>query len=719
VSPKSNEKYSRVFNRLCHLVALSKEGKAKGAIDNLMLAVLSIDRELAASTATELGLGIDAYFGLTFSERVLQASIDRHLSSGRMLRNRQTKVLSLNPDVSSQIARRIKEANELEAQVRDEWLASLEVDIRKYTPAEKAKLWSCLTYYMAKAFQRHGVETALMLDPTQRIGWEDKKTLSTYLEEAIKEHCKDIAPKDVAEAVQHFFITTSAIRTKYIAQLLDGTFTFFALSVDETTVSYLTAGISRLSLFLDTNFIFGILGLHSDSLNDVTQELITLVKKYNLPFKLFYHEETLRELQGSIRAVSDYLRGRTWPQALSRAAVKSRQLRGIELRYHELNSQTPIDPEIFLSKYQHITELLDDKGLQIYRAQPSNDQLDEEKFRLIAEYKHFIETHRPWPKKYEALNHDMVVWQTVHRLRAKNSSFFDAGSFFLTVDFFLYRFDWQQLRQHDDIGVVALPNQILQLLRPLIPTTDDFDRRFVEVFGIPEFRTAGGDYSTTGSKVLSYLNSYADVSEQTALRILGNEVLMHELRESESEPEEFKALVDNALAQDNVKLAQERDQFQLGALEAHKRADENEAVVREKDDELFRAMEAQRLLEDEKARAAQTATITGEKALEAERRAEQAESKLRTQEDDIASLRVASRFGWGLLVAVAGFVLIFLVPMIWPWQWLATHPRKIGLYFSASLLVSGVSWLIVDPKRRKYAAVPLIIGAILLVGQLI
>jgi hypothetical protein len=154
---------------------------------------------------------------------------------------------------------------------------------------------------MASAFKRHGAETVLLLDPANPVRTEIRDTLSTYLDDAVKAHCDDITRETAFRLITGFFTDSPANRTRYIAQLLDGTFTYYAITVDQFAATYLKEGIAPLSLFLDTNFIFAILDLNDNPLKDVSLELLEVVKKHNLPFKLYYHEETLRRTPQSNR----------------------------------------------------------------------------------------------------------------------------------------------------------------------------------------------------------------------------------------------------------------------------------------------------------------------------------------------------------------------------------------------------------------------------------
>jgi AAA-like domain len=71
-----------------------------------------------------------------------------------------------------------------------------------------------------------------------------------------------------------------------------------------------------------------------------------------------------------------------------------------------------------------------------------------------------------------------------------------------------------------------------------------------------------------------------------------------------------------------------------------------------------------------------------------------------------------------LLVAVVGFGGIFLIPKIWQWHWLMQHPKKKGIYICASLIVIGLSWIIVDRKRRLIVLLSVVVAAILVFVQI-
>jgi hypothetical protein len=711
----SNGGFPQIFSRLCHVAALTREGKTRAAIDSLVVTVLALDPTFAPTTATEVRDALNSVFGLKFAEATIQSSIDRKLTNRQLLRDRVSKRLTLEPGVRREVEAHINTAERLEKEVRDEWFSSLDTE-EPLTPAEQEELWDGLRSYMARAFQRHGIETMVLLDPSQPVSDESKDNLSTYLEEATIKCCKQVPHESAIKWISQFFVDATPLRTKYIAQLLDGTFTYFALTIDDATSTYLKEGIRDLSLFLDTNFIFALLNLHTSPLNDVSQELIETIKEQKLPFKIYYHEETLLELRRTIGSIADGLKGRHWTQALSGAALKTGIVSGLEQKYHQLNAESPIDPEIFFSKYEYIEELLKEQGFKIYRTN-STPELDSERHHLVAEYKNFIDTHRPArPKGYAALNHDIAVWQTIKHLQRKGASVFESGAFLLTTDFYLYRFDWQKLRDNNSIGTVMLSNQFMQLLRPFVPTGGRSDQHFIELFAIPEFRSAVSDYAATGHKVLSYLSSYSDVGEQTAIRMLTNEVLMQQVRDVDPESEQFQHLVDSALARDNEELLRRERAAREEATLAAKRASEAAAELARREAELNR--ERQKSSEATR-KADEASNALNEIQAEMSAKVQSKELKVQALNTRLDRYAIITRVAVGSLFFLFGIAAIIFLPWYFSWMWLRDHPNRLGLYGCAILLMTGISWAIIDVKRRGIALLSIVAAVIIAMLQIL
>ncbi|STC94224.1 hypothetical protein [Chryseobacterium carnipullorum] len=103
-------------------------------------------------------------------------------------------------------------------------------------------------------------------------------------------------------------------------------------------------------LFLDTNFIFGILDLHKNNEDSSAKEIIEELKKNDLPFKLMYHPETLNEFKRTFDSKSIFLKETKWTKEISKIALEINQLSPIEELYHKQNINDEIDPSLFFRK---------------------------------------------------------------------------------------------------------------------------------------------------------------------------------------------------------------------------------------------------------------------------------------------------------------------------------------------------------------------------------
>ena len=156
--------------------------------------------------------------------------------------------------------------------------------------------WVALQEYLKRAYRQHGVQTVALLDPAVDTG-DIIGPLASLLEEVAEEFDEAIRPQARAALTKlPAGVGEDGERAKYIAELADGTYSFFSLSVDPEVAARLRADLRPLTLFLDTNFLFGILDLHVHPQVGVSDQLVRAIPKRSLPFELCYHPRTLREI---------------------------------------------------------------------------------------------------------------------------------------------------------------------------------------------------------------------------------------------------------------------------------------------------------------------------------------------------------------------------------------------------------------------------------------
>lgn len=569
--------YKRVFNSLCHYLALSQTVDITSVFDNLLVSAIALEAGTRAIELCKIQEAVRGYFSTDVAESEIQDSLLRLQEKGALFC--ESESYRLTPSVAAEVNQRAKSSTDLERTVKEEWYKELELLISIEYPRHNINLdqtWEVLQRYLARSFYRHGAQTIKIFDASVSANGESTSRLSTLLKSSIEEVSSDLPLSFIHKAIHLFLGNQTTSRVAYLAELLDGTFSFFALNFDDAVSSYLSGSFQPTKIFLDTNFIFGVLKLHHNPLVEVSEQLLQIIQEHFPQITLYYHSATVDEMGRTVHSVSEKLKKRTWQQNLSRAAIKADALTGIELHYHQQNAEfsSPLSPQVFIDKYQNPVPLLREMGFTIYNQTKATEVY--RKGEIIADYKEFIESRRQ-PKTYQAYDHDVTVLLATEDNRSSNNhSILEAGSLFLTCDYYLYSYD-NQHRSSNKLGSVVLPNHLLQVLRPLAPRTPDFDKRFVATFAIPEFRTIDSDYSATVSRVMMYLSGFETLSEESAARILGDRALIQNLQGVDEDSDTFANSIESVLAKENEMLLEEMASLkekQSSLEQSNKRYDE-------------------------------------------------------------------------------------------------------------------------------------------------
>ena len=712
--------FSAAFEQMCNFVAVAKTGNVGETIEGLIEICLLRFGDEGFDEARQFRSTIDTVFGIDLPIHQIEIALVNLQKANVVTRPGGTNLV-LSGDASESLLNRCQEIEALEDRVRQTWLEECG---EEQATVDATVLWLTLRKYLARAFRRHGLQTVALLDPTIDTSDQYDESLSDLLNETICDAFEEPLREPAKEAISDFLadIGSHADRSHYITQLADGAFNFFSLQVDPELSGRLRQKLVPLVLFLDTNFLFGILDLHHNQHVDVSHDLIRAVHTHGLPFRLRYHEATQRELNNTLIYCGKALRTRTWPKSLSRAAVTSRNLSGIEQRFHERNSSEVIDVAEFLRPYQHCDVLLREKGIEVFRA-PDNRLA--ERNELFHEYQAFLEAHGKGDKAYETIQHDATLLDTVRHMKSRSSSSLDAGALIVTCDYYLYRFDWESARKEGGQACVVLPNTFWQVLRPFIQSDQNFERSFAETFALPEFRALGSGGSKACSRMLSVLASYRDVPEETAEKLLSNDVLLDHLRTIDDDGQ-FRELVDSAIVRENESLLEEQAALERELEQSKKEGAQKEARIRRSDEEKValesRLGEIERQLEqfqnmDREKRSQFSNLMDQEATLQAS-----AATTAADLDEERAKHRQTERQLYGVRVALAsvstaiGIAVFLMAVQALPWTWLQNHERSIVLQICFSLIIgTGFFGIFVSQWRKKLWSGSGIVALVLLV----
>lgn len=556
---ESDEDHSLAVTRICHLLVLKREGKIEAAAQSLVVAVLALDPEVRLTSAKDFQDAIQVYFNLRISEALLSSAIEVHVTDGYLLVAADGK-FRLSALAAAEVLSRTQDAMRLEGAVRDAWLSGLPDHLTAIRAQSGLDLWKALRAYLTKAFLRHGAQTAFLLQASPSTDLQGRARGSADLDKILSAYAPGVSIDEAREAVACFLQPSSAEQSRYLAQLLDGAFTIFALAIDEATSHFLQENLPHLRLFMDTNLIFGVLGLHTNPADDAAKELLHIIVTQSLPFDLAYHVETERELRDTLATAIERLKERRWQQAMSRAILAAASLdlvTGLERLYHAANAEKPTDAGIFVRRFENVGRLLAEQGAKVYRPPPDSDYSVEEKGKAVAEYQAYLDKRvRLRTKSYRAITHDVVLLHAVDRLASQrgSGSILESGTLVITQDYSLYGYARHQELSAGRPSHVVLASHLLQLLRPFVETTEDLDRLFVDTCALPELRAFPVDYKQTAAKVITALNAVDGIPAHAAMRILTDEMLLCEVETLDVDSKEFQIQLEASLLRDNDEL---------------------------------------------------------------------------------------------------------------------------------------------------------------------
>lgn len=679
--------FSLAFQQMCSMVAIGQTKSQDETLRELILHTLVLVPEENIFNEHDFGRVLNSLFGFLIADHEIKYTIERLVAEGILIPSDSGSYI-LQSNVKAELITKINSSISLENKVRDGWMDELEI---KYPILSFPESWSALRNYLAGAFLRHGIQAVALLDSSIELDQIYSQSLTELLRDATKDCPIELQP-DIKNAISGFVATAGQFpeRSTYIAQLADGAFSYFSLATDPHTADQFRKYLYPLMLFLDTNFLFGILGLTVNPQVAVSNELLRVINQYKFPFKLKRHDKTQNELLTSVQKYENDFIQRHWSKSISRAALTSRFLTGVEIRYHQAFVETGIDVGSFFLPYHHADVLLNDKSIEYY-ASSDQEQAAERIATLIADYTDFLKSKKK-DKPYRIIDHDMTVLDVVRKLRSNAKSTLEAGALFITCDYSLYAFDWGTSKKHGIMPCTVLPNLFWQILRPFIPSDKNFSQAFAQTFAIPEFRTIGSGASEACSKMINIMSGYQNFPEETASRMLSNDILIEQLRKAESD-EAFQAYIEAAIVNENAQLLGENilltKKYEVEQTEKIEMADKLEKTIKltqQKDDEI--KIERQQRKDAEEA--ANAEKIKSQKS----------EEKLNL----IFSIINASFIG--LILIIAFEALIYLLH----WNWLINHANSYGLQAGFDLLLLSLSFAAFVRKWRSSIWIPLLIS---------
>ena len=367
----------------------------------------------------------------------------------------------------------------------------------------------------------------------------------------------------VRTAVELFLASSDPMVRQYVLRRLHGQLLSLASRLPAGSLDALQSGRGgpvKLKLFLDTNFLFSVLGLHDNPANQAADDLITLLASvksrvqadlYVVPLTVDEVRRTLTGYERSLEQVN------VTPRLGELASGLHGEFSGITLKFLSAVQAAGrrISVRDYLGPYlEDLVTIVRDRGIELYNENTETLSTEQPIIDDILNQQTFQAAGNRKQKSYESLRHDVTLWHLVNRKRPQRlDAPLDATYWLATVDFRLLGFDaFKQKGQQRSVPVCVHPAVLVQMLQLWLPRSPEFEAALFESLSasLPHaFDSQAEQMSLRILRALSRFEDVDDLPKDTVTSILVNQALRARMG-NESDVEKQIVLVRDAIVAD-------------------------------------------------------------------------------------------------------------------------------------------------------------------------
>lgn len=350
------------------------------------------------------------------------------------------------------------------------------------TEAQGLELWQALDGFATKLIDTYGAESAAFLylhDASARGRFRDAlDERLPEISESVREELAEIARAEFP----NFFDPSNPSRTDYLVARLRASFFFHLLSVDPTASNLVRIQVSEKTFYLDSNFLFRLIGFHGPLLAFSPLTTVEISKLLNC--QLVVAQETVNEFLRVLKANV----GRIKSTPVHRAAYlriagehPSDEGEFMAAYYREFHSGRVKSVEEFGRKWSNIYPFLEEWGIKV-----DKDALATEEERNEEHFLDDVSRLQRWQEKNPAaIDHDVFMMRLIRTKRGTiDATLAQVRYWFLTYDRQLTRYA-AKYATDEMLPVAFLADDWLQVARPFLPRTDDYAKSFVAMLRYP------------------------------------------------------------------------------------------------------------------------------------------------------------------------------------------------------------------------------------------
>ena len=528
--PSSRASYSPTdIGRLIQHVALNQSEWWNDAVERL---VIACTYKLGQATEFEIRSAVANSCGIDHNSSLLTTAIADLITAGAIVQFGEDLRLSEETHLQSQEHERLTLDAESRARRRfDDMAVSRNLGFRS------DELWSLL-------------ETEVVLPMVEHMGAQMYGLLGSRTSDDRGDFDEPLAERiaQYSESVRSLFAdfldpSDGDIR-QFVLRRLNAQYAIDAAALPKSSLDKLThlgERAGRIDVFLDTNVVFSVLGLHENPGDDVAVRLVRLAEelKDTIDLRLYVLPETVEETRRTLRAIVHSLSDFRGQPNLAEAATRTR-LYGLASAYFEAAKRSPqlLTADDYFGPYESdLVSILRQRSIELYNTDLSPLHVDQEVLDDMHELEERQSFRPQGSKPYAANLHDMVLWHFVKSRRSSRvESPLDAKAWIVTLDYGLLRFDRDRQIEVGRPAVCLLPSSLIQFFQFWVPSVAQLDEALVGSVRQPllflEYDRQAEEVTLRILRQISRFSDAEDLDPDLVTEILTNEALRNRLSET-------------------------------------------------------------------------------------------------------------------------------------------------------------------------------------------
>ena len=466
---------------------LEVEHDGRDVVDDLVKgAIFALQEERGNSAILILGEVIERIqelTGLTYEAAEVQNALERLKSRGflRFTSPGHDSFVADSKD-AREVAVLLKERARRDEAVLARWLEELRTT-HALTDTQLASLSESFHDFLGNLIHRRAAEAAAFLYLTDDEGQSRfHKAIDSQLPAATSDLDESLA--QVAErAFGEFFRSTDSARRDYIADRLQVAFYYHLLSIDPRGSELVRESLPDKILYLDTNFVYRLLGLHGPAYAYGPAAVVDISQRLGCTLKIT--RATINEYLLSLRAEVHRIRAQpvtreAYVQVLTQKPIDHWSF--MQAFYKQCQSGKIKTVDDFERRYTNVVPLLQDWGVEIDECVLTDVGRDTERFQ--DQFSQLNNWHSA-EKHPESIEHDVFMGEMIRQLRGGvDEAAAGVKYWLLTYDRKLAKYSVFHATAHQ-LPFCMVADDWLQIARPFLPRTEDYQNAFMTLLDNP------------------------------------------------------------------------------------------------------------------------------------------------------------------------------------------------------------------------------------------